>query len=397
MTYSDALALALDAVRGGEPLEDVVARLPQHAARLRADVVLTREVSRFATAVRPPSDQARASAAAGLQGQLRASRAAAAEAKPVGRRPWLRRAPALPRLAAFAVAVAALALAAVALLPGGDGRTVEAAVLEGVVIERDGDSLTIQTLDALEQIFVPADTPISDVAGVRIAFDRISVGEVVVVAVQRSRGSVVAQQVAKLQESIDVWCSDASERCRVLADRLDAAEADCRLEPRACQAFVERLAELRLRATDVASLEELKARCRSGNATACESLVAFCRAHSAICRSPSQATSARMPTRASGCGGCARAARPAAPPPATSSAASARARRRSARPTWYARARRRRRACAPSRRRRRRGPSKRRRRPRRRSRTTPPSATVTRPPTDLLTGTSDFARFRAAP
>ena len=283
MTYSDALALALDVVRGGEPLEDVVARLPQHAARLRADVVLTREVSRFATAVRPPSDQARASAAAGLQGQLRASRAAAAEAKPVGRRPWLRRAPALPRLAAFAVAVAALALAAVALLPGGDGRTVEAAVLEGVVIERDGDSLTIQTLDALEQIFVPADTPISDVAGVRIAFDRISVGEVVVVAVQRSRGSVVAQQVAKLQESIDVWCSDASERCRVLADRLDAAEADCRLEPRACQAFVERLAELRLRATDVASLKELKARCRSGNATACESLVAFCRAHSAIC------------------------------------------------------------------------------------------------------------------
>lgn len=283
MTYSDALALALDAVRGGEPLDDVLARLPQHAARLRADVVLTREVCRFATAVRPPSDQARASAAAGLQGQLRASRAAAAEGKRVGRRPWLRRAPAMPRLAAFAVAVAALALVAVALLPGGDGRVVEAAVLEGVVIEREGDSLTIQTLDALEQIVVPADTPIADVAGVRIGLDRISVGEVVVVEVRRDRGSVVAQQVAKLQESIDVWCSDASERCRVLAGRLEAAEADCRLEPRACQAFVERLAELRQRATDVASLEELKARCRSGNATACESLVAFCRAHSAIC------------------------------------------------------------------------------------------------------------------
>ena len=59
MNYADALNRALDAVRSGEAIEDVLARMSQYEERLRADVRLTEAVASLSTmlgrraAVRP--------------------------------------------------------------------------------------------------------------------------------------------------------------------------------------------------------------------------------------------------------------------------------------------------------------------------------------------------------
>ena len=283
MNYADALNRALDAVRSGEAIEDVLARMPQYAERLRADVRLTEAVANLSTMLAPPYDRARDDAESHLLTQLEANRAAATTP---GQLTWQRRlrVDGWPRLAAMGAALLALVVVAFGLIDGRNGASVEAATLEGVVIENDGGTITIQTLEGLEEIMVPADTPASDVANVRIDVAGISLGEVIVIEVERNAAGVVAKRIERLGDSLDEWCSDGPARCRALSEQLDVAASRCQREPATCHGLLERLQELRSRAIDVAHLEELRARCRAGAPAACEALVGFCRDHSAICR-----------------------------------------------------------------------------------------------------------------
>ena len=132
----------------------------------------------------------------------------------------------LPRFA-MAAAVVLVAFVAFAALDRDNGPTVEAATIEGVVLGNTEGNLTVQTLDALEQVSVPSDAAVSDAAGASIELARIAPGEVVVIQAQRRGDSVVARQVARLVANIETWCNDASDRCEVLTDRLRDLEEGC--------------------------------------------------------------------------------------------------------------------------------------------------------------------------
>jgi hypothetical protein len=277
LRYEDALDAAIAAVRHGEPIDAVIARSPEHGEALRNDLRLTAAVRTYASTISPAAE-ARADANQRLMVALQSERTA--EAKSVDTRPWW--SAGLPRFA-IAAALVVIAFAAFAALDRGNGPTVEAATIEGVVLGSGDGSLTVQTLDALEEVAVPADAAISDASGATIALAGIEPGEVVLIQAQRRGDRVVAQQVDRLVANIEAWCNDASERCEVLTDRLRNLERSCEDRPGACRVTLREVNQLRERASDTARLEALKTRCRTGEQAACEELAGFCREHPGLC------------------------------------------------------------------------------------------------------------------
>ena len=275
--YEDALDQAVEAVRRGKSLDDAVRRFPEHAEMLREDVRLTERVAGLASAVSAARPEARVDASRRLHAQLALKRDVASKPRwSLGTFGWAR----------YAVAAAFVAIALLGgglLLGGGGGSTVEAATIEGVVVDNQDGTLTVQTLDALEQVQVPADTLVSDVAGASIGLGGIEAGQVVVVDLERRGREVVAQRVQRYVESLEAWCAADSARCTVLTVGLEHAQGQCLRTPVACRFAVERLEQLRLRASDSASLERLKAACRGGADGACRAIIAFCREQAHVC------------------------------------------------------------------------------------------------------------------
>lgn len=285
MSYEEALNRCLEALRDGRDLEDVIASLPErYADRLRADATLAAETRRIAAAVPPPRDDARRLAAARMHAELTAVRNE--RAAPAGSF-WSGFG--LPRFAIAGLALAAVLVAASFFLTtsnGGDG-TVEAATLEGVVVASGDGSLTVQTLDTLEQVTVPLDAQLSDESGAKLDLASIEVGQVVVIQGKRPRGGAVsAVNIKRLLSGLPGWCTDAPARCRQIAQNLQEAQKRCNSNPQACPALKERIDALIGEVGDVAALEELKQRCREAGEASCQDFVSSCRLHPDLCIAP---------------------------------------------------------------------------------------------------------------
>jgi hypothetical protein len=276
LAYEDALQQVLESLQAGEEIESAVERHPDHATALRQDARFAQALAASAEVIPAPPPPVRAGAQRRLQAQLEVERS---------RIPSATRGSALktPRLAMAGIVVAVVAVLGALIVLDGSGTAVEAATIEGVVVENEGGRLTVQTLDALELVSVPADTPVSDVAGSPLSLDVVVVGQVVVIDVERRGNDVVARRIERYEESIEAWCRDDSQRCRALSESLERARQQCGLSARACLAAVGKLETLRARAATAARLEELKQACRGGAADACRQLLAFCRDHSDVC------------------------------------------------------------------------------------------------------------------
>ena len=284
ISYQEALNRCLEAVREGRVLEDVIAGLPaRYAERLREDAALAAEVRRNATAIPNPDPDAQRLAAARLGAELATARAARTAPRRVMSGFGVQRF----ALAGLVVA-AVLAVAAFMLLPSGDGDgTVEASTIEGVVVAGSEDSLTVQTLDRLEQITVPRDARLSDDSGAPLDIASIEAGQVVVVRGSRPPGGPLrAANVERLVNGLPGWCSDAPARCRQIARNLRDAQERCRNNPQACPALKERIEAVIDQVDGIANLEELKQRCREAGQDSCQDFVNLCRLRADLCVVP---------------------------------------------------------------------------------------------------------------
>ena len=287
MKYEDALDQCLTALRNGQDLEAVLARLPQHRERLRRDVALARALRTSAGSLPGPQPVAAAQAASRLRDELQSQRGQREEAREA-RRPFLGLG--IPRLAlAFGALVIAVLGLGVMAGSGGfgsyvGGGTAEAAVLEGVVVDSGSGTLTVQTMDRLEQVSVPGGVPISDTRGAVLDLSGIRVGEVVSIRGNRQAGSVVAAQVERLVEGLEGWCSPSAERCKAITGQLEKAEAECRSLQRSCRIMLERLHDVRTRASGIVNLQDLRGRCQSGARPACHDVLDFCSRDADICQ-----------------------------------------------------------------------------------------------------------------
>lgn len=285
--YEEALARCMDAVRGGAEVEAALAAVPErYHEQLRRELAFAARLARAAAGAPGPSDAAERLAAARLMAQLQAGRAAGAGgAPPAGGRGFFA---AFPRFAflPLAVAVGGLALLALGVIrpAGGGPGTAEAATLEGVVVDSSMDSITVQTLDSLEEVIVPAGAVVANQDGSRLDVAAIQAGEVVVVKGMRAqKGKLVAKSVERLVEGLQGWCRDRPLRCRELERKLRQAEQQCRQAPQACAAPVDGLPPVIKRAVDIAQLEDLKQRCRSAGQAACQDVVSYCRQNLDVC------------------------------------------------------------------------------------------------------------------
>lgn len=274
LRYEDALQEVLQALRGGEPLEAAIARFPEHTAALREEAQVAIRVAALSSAAPAAQREARSEALKRMQAEVSARRSRAAMPGPALQGfGW-------PR---FAIAAALLAIAALGvglMLTGGES-TVEAATIEGVVVENEGDTITVQTLQALEEVEVPAGAVVSDVEGASIGLSGIRVGEVVVIDLERRDREAIARRVQRNVDSIEAWCAGAPGRCAALSAGLEVTQHRC--EQAECPIAPDRVEELRLRAGDSITLEDLRNACRDATSGACERLVTFCREHDSVC------------------------------------------------------------------------------------------------------------------
>ena len=280
--YQDALDRCLEAVAEGRNLEAVIDGLPsQHRERLRGDVTLAQAVRRYATNVPAPSSTAEANAMTRLNAELSSVRASR-EAKTARDGVF---GLAVPRFAIAGLFLAALLVGASFLLTGSDeDGTVEAAAFEGVVVANQDGSLTVQTLDTLEEVMVPLDAAVLDENGVALELGAIEAGEVIMVRGSRQQGGPVrALDVRRLLNGLPGWCEENAERCRQIAQNLSDAQQRCEANPEACGPLRDGVTDLIGRVSDVADLEDLRLRCRSGSGDECDDFKTFCRDHADVC------------------------------------------------------------------------------------------------------------------
>ncbi len=151
------------------------------------------------------------------------------------------------------------------------------------MVDNADGSLTIQTLDTLEQVTVPAGTQVSTADGAPIALNGIQVGQVVTVNGLRRKGVVQAARIQRIADDVSTWCNDDSARCQTLSNSLNQAEQACIARPAACATQVQRVTDLRNRVAGLAVLADLKTRCKNGESTACAAIVTYCQAHLDVC------------------------------------------------------------------------------------------------------------------
>jgi hypothetical protein len=275
--YEDALQEALDARGEDSGVQAVIERYPEHAEALREDLELSGAIGRAEGTVTSPRAEIRANALLRLQDQLDTERRATQK-----RRTWPFGGLQAPRFA-IAAAVVALAVLGAGLLFGTSGSTVQAATIDGVVVENSGDSLTVQTLDSLEQVTVPPDAKVADVAGATVSLGAIQPGQMVTIKGQRRNQAIVAAKIQRYADSIEAWCSGDAEQCQHLSDSLEKAAQACQHSLQACAVARDRIEALRQRAIETLRIERLKQACRDGNRRACVEVLAFCRLHDLPC------------------------------------------------------------------------------------------------------------------
>lgn len=282
ISYHEALNRCLEAVAEGRDLDTVIATLPsRHRGRLRQDATLAQAVRRYAATVPAPGAAAEVNALTRLNVELssvRASRYTAASRGGFSRF-------GVPRFALAGLLLAGLLVGASFLLTNSNnGATVEAAAFEGVVVANDDGSLTVQTLDTLEQVTVPLDAQVLNENGTALNPSSIQTGEVIMVRGNRERGGPVrALDVRRLVDGLPGWCDDNAERCRQIAQNLKDVEQRCQNHPETCRLVRERVTDLIGRATDVADLEDLRQQCSQAGGDGCRDFTTFCRDHTDVC------------------------------------------------------------------------------------------------------------------
>jgi hypothetical protein len=282
ISYHEALSRCLEAIAQGQTLDAAIASQPsRHQDQLRRDTTLAQAVRRYAESAPGPSAAAQVNALSRLNAELNTARASRRVAKPS--RGFLGLG--VPRFALAGLLLAALLVGVSFLLTNSNhGSTVEAAAFEGVVVENQDGSLTVQTLDTLEQVTVPVDAQVLDENGAAINPDAIQIGEVITVRGNRERaGPVRALELQRVVDGLPGWCDQNAERCRQIAQNLEDAQQRCQNNPAACRLVQQQVTDLIGRIKDVASLEDLKQRCSDAGGDGCRDFTTFCQQHADVC------------------------------------------------------------------------------------------------------------------
>ncbi|MGE0059522.1 MAG: hypothetical protein AB7T32_16195 [Dehalococcoidia bacterium] len=276
MKYEDVLATCLDRMRRGESIDTLVAEFPRFAVQLRAD--LTTAASSRGLAARLPATSS--DARVRFQRDLQAQRRAVAS-KPQRTGGWFRLSLALPVGAAMAAALLAVAvLAGGVLAPTG---TAEASI-EGVILDNDGSTMTLQTDSGLQTVSVEQAQVTCADASSCIGPGSLEPGQLILIRATREATSVVARRIElRAFGEVANWCDRLPAQCAEV-ERLLAQRADrCEQNPVLCQRIEDRLRQIRSEIASRDRLSDLRNRCEAGTTVACRELQNACQSGRPAC------------------------------------------------------------------------------------------------------------------
>lgn len=283
MKYEDALQQTIAALDTGADFEATVARFPEHATRLRDDLALVRSARRAASTLPEPSSGRRAR----LSDALRVERVSRTSS-PSQQRSWFG-----ARGLTLAGAAAALLLLVVGLafVSGGlPGSTAEASTIEGVVLDNNGDSLTLQTDKGVESVSVADGTSVVDASGGVIQLSSIEPGQVARVQGKRVAAAKLKAKEVNLRDAaaLVAFCGDSTASCVQLESALQARAESCDQTLPACRNLRARIDEVRSQVRVLTQLDDLRSRCQNGAQQACRELSNFCAQRGELCKNVAQ-------------------------------------------------------------------------------------------------------------
>jgi hypothetical protein len=279
--YADIFEEAFQAVRAGMPIEQVTARFPEHGGALRDDLELALNLRVHSRALPPPP----ATGSDRMRDVLASERRRRAQR----RGPWLGL-PLLSGLLPRVVAVAVVVLAAIGLwrISGGlasFSSTAEASTIEGVVVENQGEVLTLQTEEGVQSVRL-TQASITDTDGSPLEATGIEPGQFLQVSGKPLGAGLVAARKVRLQQQSELaaWCARHVAGCQASATHLQQRLDQCPTNAPACQAIGVRLQEVRALAAVILRLQDVKARCDGGQAASCRELNRACSERAEVCR-----------------------------------------------------------------------------------------------------------------
>ena len=273
MKYADLLEECLSLVRSGENPERLIATHPEHADQLRLDLATARDARATVRDLPAPAD---------ARPQLRAELAARREM--AARRRLLRLPRFLPAPALAGAAVAAVALIAALAVFTLPSNTAEASI-EGVVVENDGATLTVQTEDGLQSIALAGSGTVSSESGARLALASLEPGQLLRArGNQGDAGKLIARRIElQAADELPPWCERFAASCAAVEKIIAQRIAECQRDAPACQGLRDRHELIRDGVSFLERLNRLRERCETGTIAACREAQQLCDSRRPIC------------------------------------------------------------------------------------------------------------------
>jgi hypothetical protein len=276
MKYEDVLAACLERMRRGEAIDALVAEHPAFADQLRADLGAAGSLRAAASALPATTEAARARFA----GELRAQRGAVA-ARVKQRRGWFRWRLALPALAATAAALLVAAVLVSGVVAPTD--TAEASI-EGVIVENDGSTMTLQTETGLQTVSIDEARLTGDDQGSLAGPGSLEPGQLILIRGTRAAASVVAERITlRAYGEMRNWCDRYPAQCAEVEKALSQRADNCAQNEILCQHIRDRLQQIRSEIASRRKLGDLRSGCEQGTAAACRELQDRCTSERPAC------------------------------------------------------------------------------------------------------------------
>jgi hypothetical protein len=270
MKYENVLAACLDRIRTGESIEALVAEHPRYAERLRFDLTTAASARSLSARLPATSDDSRLRFIRDLQSERRS--AAATPAKP--HRRWFGWRLGLPAIAATAAALLVVAVLVTGIVT--PTNTAEASI-EGVIVDNDGSTLTLQTETGLQTVSVEQARVSCDDTSSCIGPGQLEPGQLISISGKRQASTVVARRIElRGYEEISKWCDRYPGQCAELENALSQRAERCDQNAAACLQLRSRLQHLRSEIASRTQIGDLRNRCADGTSAACNELQRRC-------------------------------------------------------------------------------------------------------------------------
>lgn len=278
MRYADVLEECLAALRRGEDTTPLLAANPAFAEQLRLDIAAAGVARRLSAELPEPTPAARQL----FRSNLNAQRAAVAARRP--RFGWFGLKSPVLALAGGAVVALVVALAVGGVLIPAD--TAEASI-EGVLVENDGNLLTLQTEDGLQSVALDESGTVSSETGAPVDLASLEPGQLLrVQAKRKGPGALLARRIElRASGELTVWCERFSDPCLQLEKTISERASECVRDAPICQSIRTRLQILRTQNAARMRLSDLQSRCESGVEGACREVQQLCQSNKPACAS----------------------------------------------------------------------------------------------------------------